>query len=160
MPAGSTYSTIATTTFSGQTSITFSSIAGTYTDLVLVIQGSSSAVQSINMRFNSDSGSNYSTTRILGSGSAASSARESNVTRNVVGFIENGQTTSIAQIMNYSNTTTFKTSLARLNSPASYTGAYVNLWRSTSAITAIEIFNDGGGAFNNGSATLYGITAA
>ena len=112
------------------------------------------------MRFNGDTGSNYSTTRILGSGSAASSARESNVTRCVAGFIENGQTTSIAQIMNYSNTTTNKTSLARLNSPASFVGAYVNLWRNTAAITSIEIYGDSGGAFNNGSATLYGIASA
>jgi hypothetical protein len=74
----------------------------------------------------------------------------------------------IYQIMNYSNTTTYKTSLTRQNTvdAADYNGTLtaVGLWRSTSAITSVAIqLTRGGSAYNftSGSIfTLYGIKAA
>ena len=65
--------------------------------------------------------------------------------------------------MNYSNTTTNKTVLARGNnaSDASYPGteAFVGLWRSTAAINRID-FSSNSKTWNAGTFTLYGIKAA
>jgi len=161
MTAGSTYTPIATYTFSGQSSLTFSSIPNTYTDLILIISGSGAGVETMQLRFNGDSGSNYSYTRILGTGSSASSSQSSNQTAAIAGFMDNTQFVDIVQIMNYSNTTSYKIALTRMNVPSSgYVGAWVNLWRNTSAINTVYILPDSGGTFNNGKATLYGIASA
>ncbi len=62
-------------------------------------------------------------------------------------------------VMNYSNTTTYKTILSR--SSDLYTEASVNLWRNTAAITSIIIGAQGAYTFSAGSTfTLYGIKAA
>ena len=162
MPAGSTYTPIATTTLgSAAASYTFSSISGTYTDLVLVFGGSVSSFGNLRIQVNGDTGSNYSWTRVLGDGSAASSDRGSSQTfintaildTNVIG-------TSLIHLQNYSNTTTYKTVLTRGNSSASYVSANVGLWRSTSAITSISIFNSAGNLNSGSVITLYGIKAA
>ena len=61
MAAGATYTQIATTTLgSSQSTITFSSISGAYTDLVLVVTAKVSSATDLWVRANSDSGSNYS----------------------------------------------------------------------------------------------------
>jgi hypothetical protein len=66
--------------------------------------------------------------------------------------------------MNYSNSTTYKTVLGRSNRASSDTAADVGLWRSTSAITRIDLAMGGSFPTNNfasGSTfTLYGIAAA
>lgn len=161
MPAGSTYSTIATTTLGSATSsYTFSSIPSTYTDLVLVVNGTwsgSSNFEAITLVFNSDTGANYSRTVLQGNGSTASSSRES--TGNW-GIIASDQSNTIFHIMNYSNTTTYKTVLSRGNSAGYIVRAIVGLWRSTSAITSVEV-KTASNNFNSGtSLTLYGIAAA
>jgi hypothetical protein len=67
----------------------------------------------------------------------------------------------IIHFMNYSNTTTYKSLLARGNNAASGTDAIASLWRSTAAITSITFNLQTGGTFDIGSTiTLYGITAA
>jgi hypothetical protein len=164
-----TYDKIATTTLgSAAASYTFSSIPATYTDLVLVASiTTANDGTSLQFRFNSDSGSNYSNTFLEGSGSSATSSRESNQTNIQITFnVGNNSTnpsTSIVSFMNYSNSTTNKTLLARWNSATggTYPGvaATVGLWRNTSAINAIEVFL-GSGNINSGSTfTLYGIKA-
>lgn len=169
MPAGSTYTPIATTTLgSGVSSYTFSSIPSIYTDLVLISNASSTnASYGLRARFNGDTGSNYSSTRLLGNGSAASSSRETSVT----GFVFNGNgyggannlnTNTILQVQNYSNTTTFKTALMRENYATSAVTALVALWRSTAAINSITIYNEGGAIdiTSGATLTLYGLAAA
>ena len=82
MAAGNTYDAIATQTLSSAAaSVTFSSIAGTYTDLVLVtsIRKSTTGVSAY-LRANNDSGTNYSTTYLYGSGTSAISTRDTNRT--------------------------------------------------------------------------------
>lgn len=164
MAAGSTYTPIATTTLgSAQVSYTFSSIPQGYTDLVLVYSGSSaSANQSLDVRLNSDTGSNYSYTVLYGSGSAAQSFRSSNSSYGRVGNFGTGIGNIIAQFQNYSNTTTNKTWLSRSNDAGVDVIAFANLWRNTAAITSIQVGNIGGGLnIAVGSTfTLYGIKAA
>jgi len=163
-----TYEPIATNTLgSAAATVTFSSIPATYTDLVLVISarmsggGGASAIQA---QFNSDTGSNYSFTLINGDGSSATSASNSNQTQAAIGLATDtaGElSTNIVQIMNYSNSTTYKTVLARAGIAGDRVRAIVSLWRSTSAITSILIINNGAVNFVAGSTfTLYGIKAA
>lgn len=168
MPAGSTYSTIATYTVpSAQASYTFSSIPSTYTDLVLVCSASASTQYDLRLRFNGDTGSNYSYTVLYGTGSAAGSARDSNL--NFAGIDYYGVPTTtlgnsnqIVQFQNYSNTTTNKTWLSRANLASGGTDAIVGLWRSTAAINSIYIAYIGTAyTIGTGSTfTLYGIAAA
>jgi len=151
-----TYEKIATTTASGgSTSVTLSSIPATYTDLVLIMAGSNSVTSDLRMRFNGDTGSNYSATAVFGNGSTAASLRESNQTSLFGSFGLNSN--NIINIQNYSNTTTYKTALTRANLPANYVIASVQLWQSTAAINSITLFVTSG-SYNAGvTFTLYGI---
>lgn len=165
----STYTPIATTTLgSDTTTISFSSIPATYTDLILVCDQIQSNVagSSINdgrFRFNDDSATNYSQTRISGDGSAASSARLSNEDILYIGIIPQASNTvkalNILQIMNYANTTTFKTVLCRGNG-GGFVRANVGLWRSTAAINKITAIYPSQLYKAGATFTLYGIKAA
>lgn len=162
----STYTPIATYTASGTVSdYTFTSIVGTYTDLVLVVTPTTTAANSsIFVQFNSDTGSNYSATYIYGSGSTAGSGRITSANAGSIAFSSDNTTpyTIKTSIQNYSNSTTNKTYLSRSSAASSTSGdlTYVGLWRSTSAITAIKLYPNTG-SFTSGSVfTLYGIKAA
>jgi hypothetical protein len=166
MAAGNTYVPIATQTLaSAAASVTFSSISGAYTDLVLVVQPSGSTGGDLQFTFNSDTAANYSTTWVAGNGTAASSARHSNYNYGEANRWESvtttlGATTYILNLTNYSNTTTYKTTLTRSNSAAAGAAALVTLWRSTSAITTISLFLSGGTISTGSTFSLYGIAAA
>ena len=160
-----TYEPIATTTLgSTQASYTFSSIPSTYTDLVIVcgnllyVTGDDDAF----VRFNGDTGTNYSWTQLNGSGTAATSNRGTSTTgiRSINGMdVTPNTSTTIINIQNYSNSTTYKTTISRHSTR--FAGAFVGLWRNTAAITSVTIINLGAGGFGSGSTfTLYGIKAA
>jgi hypothetical protein len=160
MPAGNTYEAIATQTLgSAAASVTFSSIPGTYTDLVLVVGAINTTGGTVYVNFNDDTATNYSNTFIYGDGSTAGSVRHSNVAYGRIGYNANDTGVIIAQFMNYSNTTTFKTLLSRSNRPSYEVDAFVTLWRSTSAINKILVTGENN--FNSGTTlSLYGIKAA
>lgn len=165
-----TYTPIATVTLSGYSSANgnyfdFTSIPSTYTDLVLSINAGVNLSPGIDLmiRFNNDSTSLYSHTWIQGNGSTAASSRLS--TRNAVYLDYNGGTTVginrhyLVNIMNYANTSTYKTFLNK----ATYeygVEAHVGLYRSTSAISSIQVVTNGYGIISGSTATLYGIKAA
>jgi hypothetical protein len=161
-----TYEKIATSTISGSSTsqVTFSSISGSYTDIVIVFNGGSvSGPVDVTMQLNSDTGSNYSQTNLFGNGSSASSSRLSNRTSincNLVAYISNNfNSNQIIQLMNYSNATTNKTFLIRSNNAAIGTDAIVGLWRSTAAITAVKLFVTADNFSSGSTFTLYGIKA-
>jgi len=162
MAAGSTYTPIANYTVStATTSIVFSSISSAYTDLI-VIGNSISGGVNICVQFNSDTGTNYSLTQLYGDGTTASSLRGSNLTYIYGGVIGNYSSTKL-NIMNYSNTTTYKTAIARGGTAGNYVDASVGLWRSTAAINSIKLLQDpgGSGSWQPGSTfTLWGILNA
>jgi hypothetical protein len=167
MAAGATYTPLATTTLASPTSsYTFSSISGSYTDLVLIVSGSAdSTAFDAWIRLNSDSGSNYSSTNMYGTGTSALSQRESNVTflriDRQATWRSGNRTMNRVNLMNYSNSTTYKTVITRGDAPADCVEAIVGLWRNTAAITSIQVGNDAGANFATGTTfTLYGIQAA
>ena len=162
MAAGITYTPIATTTISGTStsSVTYSSL-GSYTDIVLVINGYNSTDQNFRLRLNGDTGSNYSVTRLEGDGSSASSSRLTSQTSMILSAgIHTNPGVYIAQIMNYGNSSTYKTVLTRSNIAASATCAFVGLWSSTSAVTSLTVLINSGYIVAGTTISLYGITAA
>jgi len=168
-----TYEPIATTTLGSDTAtVSFSSISGSYTDLVAVVGNISATVgNTMYCRVGNssvDTGSNYSYTEIFGNGSGASSTRASNTSNGLLcGDTTVGMPTGtsyatlIFNIQNYSNTTTYKTAISRYSSPSTVVQATAALWRSTSAINVIEFRIAPSGSFKSGSTfTLYGIKSA
>jgi hypothetical protein len=165
MPAGSTYTPIATTTLgSNQANYTFSSIPSTYTDLVVVCRAGAVSNSDLTFRVNGDTGTNYSSTFLWGDGSTAGSARTTNVAFGYFtyyGSIETlGSSVHIAQFMNYSNTTTYKTVLARSANASRGVDAVVSLWRNTAAINSITLIGSNANILSGSTFTLYGIAAA
>jgi hypothetical protein len=170
MAAGATYVPIATQTASGSvSSLTFSSIPQTYTDLVLILGSLDMPAGSAPwLQFNGDTGTNYSVTFLEGTGTTATSNRRTNFSRILAGYNVtsngSGQTENLIwNIQNYSNSTTYKTVIGRWNSPvASYPGtnANVGLWRNTATITSFVISNDLGNFTAGSTFTLYGIASA
>ena len=169
MAAGITYEPIATNTLGSATStVTFSSISGSYTDLVFVISLKAATTNNPTLRLTfNGSTTGYSGTQLYGDGTTASSARTSNAAyisiARAYGVPQTiGNTgTIIINLQNYSNTTTYKTVLARANAADSGTEADVGLWQNTSAITSITIESPTTNDFASDSMfTLYGILAA
>jgi len=160
----STYEKIEARTLASATnSVTFSTIPQTYTDLVLVIGAlTASPTPGYGIRVGNgsvDSGSNYSYTRLYGNGSSASSDRAANVTDINGAWGLNSPSNMIVQIQNYSNTTTYKSFLTRINESSTFVTAIVSLWRSTAAINTVNIFSTNN--YPVGSTfSLYGIKAA
>ena len=158
---------IQTITASSQSAVSFTSIPSTYTDLHIVAVGTSStAGSSVNywrMTFNGDSSSGlYSDTYLYGNGSSAASSRDTGGNFMYLGYV--GQTSNTAQpistfdIMNYANSTTYKTVLARGSAASDNVGAMVGLWRNTNAINRVDLFMSS--ATVSGTFTLYGIANA
>ena len=162
-----TYEKIQSTTLgSANTDISFTSIGSGYTDLRVVLVGTTvTGSPSPLIQFNSDTGTNYSITRLTGNGTTAASARSTNQTgircSILTGF--NSTTPSLAtfDIFSYAGST-FKTVLVTSENDRNGSGSterIVGLWRSTSAITTVTLSNPS--QFNTGTtATLYGILKA
>jgi hypothetical protein len=168
MAAGATYTSIASNTLSSAaSSVSFTSISGAYTDLVLIINSGSSAYGTDwTCRVNGDSSALYSRTVLAGTGSVANSSSVSGGTYtrlNGSGFNDTptNTTVGITHFMNYSNATNYKTILSRSGNAANGVSVVVSLWRSTAAITSIEVFTNDVSTYNSGATfSLYGIAAA
>ena len=167
MPAGPTYEPIATTTLgSAAATITFSSIPATYTDLRLVLVGIGSLGSDVRIRFNSDTGTNYSYTELDGNGIATQSTRATSQTFIKLttrwGISDTVPTMHVTDVFSYAGSTN-KTILNNLSGDFNGTGSIevlVGLWRSTSAINAITYSLSSGNFSTGTTATLYGIKAA
>lgn len=167
MAAGTTYTPIATTTLGSATSsITFSSIPSTYTDLKLVFVATSSVGNTARIQFNSDTGNNYSNTEMYGDGTTTGT---SSTTNSAYCLINNGTqlsttipTMTIIDIFSYSGSTD-KTLLSVQSADKNGSGAVgvvVNLWRSTSAISTIYLYTSTGNLDIGTTATIWGIKNA
>lgn len=162
---------VSTTLVSNQTDITFGSISGSYTDIILVCHYASQLNDyNFRIRFNGDTGNNYSKTDLIGSPDGATSGRLSNynsifLTQRIgAGTSLSTPGDTIAHILNYANTTTYKNALVRANAVrndnAMETEASVGLWRNTAAITSITFGTSSGYFVTGTTATLYGILKA
>lgn len=166
MPA--TYEPIQSYTLaSAASSIDFTSIPATYTDLRLVWVGRSTVdIVSLRMRFNSDSSTLYSNTILYGDGSAAASTRNSNraqIDMPPIGGVSTTVPTFVtSDIFSYAGST-FKTVLTTGSDDrngSGYVSREVDLYRSTTAISSITLLLSSGNFATGTTATLYGIKNA
>lgn len=156
-----TYEPIATFTVvsSGTNTINFTSIPQTYTDIVYATFTPSTSGVNTNITFNNDTGANYSFTQTYGeTGFSAPGSFGANNETYALSGVSDGTAAIRGNIMNYSNTSTFKTLLVRGGGSGRYLDMTVSVWRNTAAITSIQFK-----AFNwavGSTVTLYGIKAA
>jgi hypothetical protein len=161
----STYTPIYSQTLSSSVNgVTFSNIPTAYTDLIVVHSGLVTAGTGIRLRFNSDTGGNYSNSIYHGNGSSAGSTRESNITSIRMTYEGYADTADIgmraAHILNYSNASTYKTVLSRSGRAASGIDIIAGVWRTTAPVTSITVFGSDGNLSTGTTVTLYGIKAA
>lgn len=168
-PSGA-YDSIATTTLSTATaSITFSSIPATYTHLQIraIAQNSSSNTYS-NMRFNSDTGSNYNDHYLDGDGSSVTVGASVSDNKLYFGYITVSTNTNmfgvmVVDILDYANTNKYKT-IRTLNGKDMNGSGFVELgsgaWRNTNAVTDITITPGANNFAQYSSFALYGIKGA
>jgi len=152
----------------GSASISFTSIPQTYTDLVVKVSAratSATDFRYVRIRFNSDSGSNYTNKRVYGDGATASSAGETNDTSGyaVTSAANNTANTfgnTDIYIPNYtsSNYKSFSVdAVSENNATTAYTMLLANIWNSTSAITSITLLPTSGDFAQYSTFTLYGV---
>ena len=150
----------------GASSIDFTSIPSTYTDLVLKLctkTTGTSTYDSGNIGFNGLT-TNLAFLRVLGSGSAASSGSGTGT----IQFRTNGGAAGAANVFgnadiymtNYAGST-YKSvsndSVNEYNGTEAYAGLFAGLWSSTAAITTVNITPNNGVWAQYSTAVLYGI---
>jgi hypothetical protein len=166
MAKTATYSLIASNTVTGSvaSSITFSSIPATFTDLILVgsVKFNNTNGEAVWMQFNSDTATNYSRTQLEGYTTPPPSGRASNETKLVMYSASNANFVPyLINILDYSNATTYKTTLFR-TSDVGNPVAGVGLWRATPAAinTILLTMNTSANSFAIGTTfKVYGIQA-
>lgn len=148
---------------SSASTVTFSSISQAYRDLVLVLSPIATSETNLIIRFNSDSGSNYSYVNM--NGNQYSGTGSGNGTANAIrtgtwsliptsaGFFQK------TEIFDYSVTDKHKTVLTRIDRPTISTEAWSHRWASTSAITSIVIAAEGVSLASGTVIALYGVSA-
>jgi hypothetical protein len=148
---------ISSVTASGST-VSFTSISGYRKLKVIAKPTTTSTLATINVRFNSDSGSNYSYAYQRSSGGAASfldvKSRATEVSFGALGnsfggslTIENVNTTGVKTFQGYSLGTGSGTNYTDEISQGDY--------ETTSAITSLQLIT--GSTFTGGNITLYGV---
>ena len=156
----------------GASTIEFTSIPGTYTDLLVVVSARSTRTgtdidDSLYTQFNGST-TGYSERVLRGDGSGASSSNTTGQTSFVRDIITTDNTTANTfasvemYIPNYAGSTNKAVSYTAVmenNATNSYIHAVAALWSNTAAITSIKF--DPLGTFDQySSAFLYGITKA
>ena len=169
-----TYVAIATVTVGagGASTIDFSSIPATYTDLCLKVsmRNTIAATYSVpTFRLNGSTSSIYSQRRLLGSGSGTSSNADSNTSYGILAIGQAATSTASTfgsyelYIPNYAGSNNKSWSIDQVtenNGTEAYAVLWAGIWASTSAINQITIQDATGGAGNiaqYSTATLYGI---
>jgi hypothetical protein len=167
------YESIATTTVGagGTSTITFSSIPSTYSHLqIRYIARTNRATNPdyLNLRFNSDSGSNYSAHLLYGNGSSAAASAYSTEAQIYLdggatgaAQLSNNFAAGVLDVLDYSNTNKNKTSRHLLGYDNNGSGAiYLSSgrWGSNSAITTLTLTSGSGSTIQQYSSfALYGV---
>ena len=170
------FESIATVTLSSaQATISFTSIPSTYKHLQIrcITRTALSVSQqdSFYMTFNSDTGSNYADHYMRGTGSTIQVGSRTSQANNLLGYQSaNGYTSGIfspfiIDILDYANTSKYKTTRTLGGFESNNTGSEVGqiaftsgLWMSTSAISSIQLVAGGGrNTVANSTFALYGI---
>lgn len=168
-----TFTKIATVTVGsgGASSIDFSSIASTYTDIVIKLsaRNGDTGISSANITFNNDTGSNYTNRRIYGNGATASSGVNSSIGFIHYTMVAGSDTTANTfgnteiYIPNYASSNQKGVSIdgvAENNNTTAYMSLTAGLWTGTSVISRVTLTSSSGNFAQYSTATLYGIKNA
>jgi hypothetical protein len=161
-PANGYDSLWSTTLAASASSITISNIPQTYRHLQVRSLANNSTITNIWMRINSDTGANYATHYLNGDGSSAGASSYVNQGDGIYyGYNEAVQSCgAVLDLLDYTNTNKFKTTRNLTgfdNNGSGQIFLWSGLWRSTSAVTALTIYSQGGTFTQNSSFALYGI---
>lgn len=151
-----TYVALANITLgSSASSVTFSSIPATFRDLVVVVNGKTSADSILMISFNGDTtATNYFRVDMRGDSSGVNSASGND--RYMANFAATDSSTLRLDIMDYS-TDKHKTFLSRNAQIADRVRYWANRWANTAAITSVNIAPDGNTFASGTTLALYGI---
>ena len=174
-PVPNSYESIATVTVtSNVTNVEFTSIPATYTHLQIRGIGKVSSTDGVAnpaLTFNSDTGSNYSASRLYGAGTAAAADSFASQTYIRCGFFTDSSSGKdnmfgaiVLDILDYANTNKYKT--VRLlsgndvnvaSNNVSFIAFTSGLWQNTAAITSIKISVASNNFVQYSQFALYGI---
>ena len=137
------FESIATTTVGsgGSSTITFSSIPATFTHLQLRIM-LPSVTSETRLRFNTDSGSNYSRHGLFGAGSTAEAYGVANQTYCGLSADSTQPNAMVTDILDYANTNKYKTNRTLSgfdNNGSGVVALRSDNWRNTNAITTFTL---------------------
>ena len=165
-----TYEPLASITLSSSSLlVTFSSISNGYTDLRLVSSMNDASGSTVMYNFNGDGlsgarSTKYSSIRLLGNGSSASSANYNNDTYiygGVSAYTSGIYNLQILDIFSYTSAFYKTVLLQSYDQNAGQTRMISGQWKDTSAITSVTVSTDSGSSFIAGTTlTLYGILKA
>ena len=166
---GKDFDSIATTTVGagGTSTITFSSIPSTYRHLQLRVMCQINIGDAdFGIRFNSDTGSNYSKHQIYTYGSGTPIATGTASTTSIPGGSSYSNSSGIfgvavIDILDYKETTKYKTTRVLTGTDANGSGFLSfrsGVWQNTNAVSTIDLVQTSGSSFlQYTSAALYGI---
>jgi hypothetical protein len=159
------FESIASTSPTGSSSVTFSSIPSTYQHLQLRIFANDGGGNNIKLQINGDTGTNYTRHRLSGDGTTA--AASGVITQDFISIADNNAvsnsylTAAITDIHDYKSTTknkTVRTFSGYDGNGTGYVALYSGLYLSTSAITSLTVSMNS--TWSTGSViSLYGIKA-
>jgi hypothetical protein len=157
-----TYTPLATVTLASATStVTLSNIPASYRDLILVVEGATATSGRPVMRFNADTGSNYTSVMMAGGSSTYSATTSTTYIDPIPDYSVTGKFSAIWQVMDYSATNKHKTVLVRLNQHAgNVVHATAGRWANTNAVTTLAVLTNNGANYSSGTTfSLYGVIA-
>jgi hypothetical protein len=167
MPVTYTLISSATVGSGGASTIDFTSIPQTYTDLVLKLSGRTNGSGSVvNLSFNSST--TGFTNRYLQGGGSGSITQGANLTRFSLSINESSETASLfgngeIYIPNYTGSTNksyFTDTASDNNATSAYSFLIAGLWSNSAAITSISLSPNSGSFIQYSTAYLYGISNA
>jgi len=154
----------------GVASITFAGIPNTYKHLQIrsmFRSGTAGSEDSVIMRFNGDSGNNYSYHFLFGNGSSANASATSSTSLiypwavPAASFLANSFGVQIIDLLDYANTTKNKTTRTLAGYDDNSTGGRIALtsgaWYNTSAVNSISITTGGSSIAQHSQFTLFGV---
>jgi hypothetical protein len=169
----SSYESIATTIGNGTSDeIIFSSIPSTYTHLqIRGIANAGGTVNTMNVRLNGDSASNYTRHRLIGDRSTAGTVGQTSQSQTPflsstgLPSLSNSYGAFIIDILDYTNTNKYTTTRVFAGVENNLGGSSCveltsGLWLNTSAVTSVTVRLNGGAYTVPSQIALYGIKGA
>jgi hypothetical protein len=164
MPAGvSAITALANITLANSTTttVTFSSISGSYRDLLIVWSGTTQST--FGNRFYMNNDQTFGNTHYVAGWASGSSVFASQATNQgfIISINVNSTTTqnqSVIHVMDYAQTDKHKTILSRADVPNLGVVMQASRWTSTAAVTSVVVNN--AGVWNSGTTiSLYGVSS-